>query len=486
MASIGSIDELSDLIARLQLAELGELRACREECSAHASEHEFLDLLQRKHVLTGFQVEKLARRETDGLVLGGAKLLYRISAGSFARVYRGSSLQDGTPVGIKVLRDRWAADPETVKLFHREGDIGRRLKHPNIVPIWAVGQEGVHHFITMEFVEGGNLRDFLKIRGKLDPVETCRYGVNMADALEYALSQGMSHRDLKLTNVLMSSQGTAKLIDFGLAADDHVLNRKDGPDLQQALEYSTLEKGCGGPRNDPRSDLFFLGAILYELLTGTPPYPRTKDREERKRFNRYRDVRPVTAIDPRLPHCVADVVDQLLHTNPQLRPQRAGDVAADLRAALASLKPNAAVSTPGAKPADAAAPPRILCVESRPRQQDILRDYLSKRGYRVLLLSDAERAIVRIGQQPPDCLVLMGQAVDDVSDVFERAVASDRSHSMAAVLVLSEKQGAEFNGQQRVRVVQQPISLRGLREAIESLLTELGKPLPEASDHDSD
>jgi serine/threonine protein kinase len=478
----GSIDELSDLIARLQLAELGDLRACREELSANSSEQEFLDLLQRKHLLTGFQVEKLARRDTDGLVLGGAKLLYRISAGSFARVYRGSSLADDSPVGIKVLRDRWASDPETVKLFHREGEIGRRLKHPNIVPIYAVAQEGTYHYITMEFVEGGNLRDFLKIRGKLEPAEACRYGVNMADALEYALSQGMSHRDLKLTNVLMSSQGTAKLIDFGLAADDHVLNRKDGPDLQQALEYSTLEKGCGGPRNDPRSDLYFLGTILYELLTGAPPYPRTKDREERKRFSRYRDVRPVTAIEPRLPHSVADIVDRLLHTNPQLRYQRPAEVAADLRRTMAGLAPTTAASPKGSGRAVSSEPPRILCVESRPKQQDILRDYLSKRGYRVLLLSDAERAIARIAQQPPDCLVLMGQAVEDVSDAFERAVASDHSHSMGALLVLSEKQAAEFNGRQRVRVVRQPIALRGLRNEIESLLKELGKPVPATAD----
>ena len=112
---------------------------------------------------------------------------------------------------------------------------------------------------------------------------------------------GITHRDLKMTNVLMGSDGTARLIDFGLAADDKLLTRLGTSDLQQAVEYTTLERGSGSPPNDPRSDLFFLGVILYELLTGVSPYPRTRDREERKRFSRYRDVRPVTSVDPTLP-----------------------------------------------------------------------------------------------------------------------------------------------------------------------------------------
>jgi serine/threonine protein kinase len=483
----GTIDELSDLIARLQLVSLGELRECRESLNGRAGPDEFLDLLQRKQLLTGYQVEKLAKLETDGLILGGCKLLYRNAAGSFARLYRAASLDDGSMVAMKVLRDRWAKDPDTVKLFHREGEIGRRLKHPAIVPIYAVGQDGDDHYITMEFVEGGNFRDFLKIRGKLDPIETCRHALNMADGLEYALNLGITHRDLKLTNVLMSAQGQAKLIDFGLGADESILNRTDGPDLQQALEYSTLEKGSNAPRNDPRSDLYFLGTILYELLTGVPPYPRTREREERKRFSRYRDIRPVTAIDPRLPHRVADVVDRLLHTNPDLRYQRPAEVAVDLRAALASL--NAPVESAGGRAAPASSssePPKVLFVENRPKHQDVLRDYLGKRGYRVLLLGDAERAVSRIKQSPPDCLVLMGHTVeDDVIGAFFRAVQAEPRGGMAGVLVLSEKQASLKSSFKESRpglcVLVQPVSLRDLRQEIGSALRAVGKSIPDGS-----
>lgn len=487
MAAAGNTDELGDLIVRLRLVRLEDLRACQSSLGVSSSEAELLDALQRRQLLTSFQAEKLKKRDTDDLVLGGVKLMYKNAAGSFARVFRGESLDDGTMVGVKVLRDRWCDDPDTVRLFRREGEIGQRLKHPNIVPIFKVGQQGKVHFITMEFVEGGNLRDFLKIRGKLDPLEACRYGVQMADALEYALNLGMTHRDLKLTNVLMSTQGGVKLIDFGLGADESMLNRTDGPELLQALEYSTLEKGSNAPRNDPRSDLFFLGTILYELVTGHSPYMRTRDREERKRFGRYRDIRPVTAIEPRLPMKVADIIDRLLYTNPELRYQRPAEVAADLRSILGLQASPVDAAAAGRSAARATEPPRVLCIESRVKHQDILREYLSKRGYRVLLLSDADRAVARVQSNPPDGLILMGQSVEaGVEAAFERLCQADPHGSMAALLVLSERQVAEgtgrINGDKRVRILQQPVSLRALRTELESLFTELGKPVPSVND----
>src|SRR5690606_27344963 len=126
-----------------------------------------------------------------------------------------------------------------------------RLKHKNIVPIYECAQQGSTHYIVMEFVEGGNLRDFIKIRGKLEPLEALRYGMQMAEALAYANGLGITHRDMKTTNVLMSSQGIVKLIDFGLATDDSVLRRIGSTSFAQALEYSTLERFTGAPENDP-------------------------------------------------------------------------------------------------------------------------------------------------------------------------------------------------------------------------------------------
>ncbi len=479
-----SVYELRDTILRLQLVQPDELRECEIALAPGASESDFFDLLQRRQLLTGFQVEKLKKRSTQGLVLGGYKLLYRNAAGSFARVYRVCSIADGSMAGIKVLRERWAKDQATVQLFRREGEIGKRLKHPNIVPIYDVGYQDGYHFITMEFVEGGNLRDFLKIRRKLEPEEASRYILHMSDALSYALSQGVTHRDLKLTNVLLSSQGVAKLIDFGLAADESTLNRPHGPDLQQALEYSTLEKGTGVPQNDPRSDLYFLGTIFYELVTGQPPYPRTRDRDERKRFNRYRDIRPVTALEHRLPGEVVDVIDRLLQINPSNRYQRPEDVAADLRKILngEASEPMGAQAEPGVSSNGDMV--TLLCLENRPKHQDILRQYFSSRGYRVLLMGNVERALARIKTMPPDSFLIMGRSIEgDPVEVFHQALEAGEDHAVAGVLVLSERQSTQAgkirDAEERGYVLTEPVPLGIVRRRIEKILSASGKNIPQ-------
>jgi len=445
-----------------------------------------LSTLERRQLLTPMQTERLRKGDTDGLVLGDYKLLYRNASGSFARVYRAASVIDGTMIGLKLLRERWSNDREIVNLFHREGEIGQKLKHPNIVPVYECSSEGKFHYITMEFVEGGNLKNFLKIRGKLSPLETCKFVLDMARGLDYALSKGYTHRDLKLTNVLMSATGVAKLIDFGLAAEDSVFSRVGGDEMQTALEYSTLERHTNAPKNDCRSDLYFLGGIMFELLTGEPPYPPTKDREERKRFGRYRDVRPVTSIDPRLPYKVAGAVDRLMQTNPDLRFQTPGELVFEMETIVrelgGSVAPAAAeASKPAASgsiaepPAEKSSQPTILCIENRPKHQDVLRDYFSRHGFKLILVGDIDRAIQRVNSTPPDCAVLMGDILGDrLQSENARLRDMNRMRDTQFVIVLSEGQAklksqlaAELPG---VNLLVQPITLRDLRKHLMATL----------------
>ena len=261
------------MLTRLDLVDPVTLDECCRDCAGgDASFDDLMNALVRRNAPTTYQVGRLRKGETEALRLGPYKLLYRNAAGSFARVYRAASVEDGRLIGIKLLRQRWASDPRIVGLFRREGELGKRLKHKNIVPIYDVVSEGNKHYFTMEFVEGGNFRDFLKIRGKFSPAEATKYVCDMAEGLQYALGQGITHRDLKLTNVLLSSQGVAKLVDFGLAGNEGGLSQFE-EEVDRAVEYASLERGSNAPDNDPRSDLYFLGAIYYELLTGQPPYP---------------------------------------------------------------------------------------------------------------------------------------------------------------------------------------------------------------------
>jgi eukaryotic-like serine/threonine-protein kinase len=478
-----SPEALFDHLIQLRLLNSRDLTAEISQAAAGLRPDAVLSLLEKRQLLTSLHVERLKKGEAAGLVLGNYKLLYQNAAGSFARVYRAISLSDGKMIGLKLLRERWSSDKDMIALFHREGEIGEKLRHPNIVPVYECKSDGKFHYITMEFVEGGNLKNFLKIRGKLSPLEACRFVLDMARGLEFALSKGYTHRDLKMTNVLMTSTGVAKLIDFGLAAEDSLFARLGGDEMQTALEYSTLERNTNAPKNDCRSDLYFLGGIMYELLAGVPPYPPTKDRDERKRFSRYRDVRPVTSVEPRLPFKVAAVVDRLMQTNPGLRFQTPTELVAEMETIVRDLNGAAAgtgVETPKAasRESEAAKPPKatILCVENRPKHQDVLRDYFSRHGYRLILMTDLDRAAQRVKSTPPDFAVLMGDVLGDKVLETESGKLKDMSRQRGTELfiVLGEAQarmqarleedlpGASF--------LVQPITLRDLRNVVNDRL----------------
>lgn len=464
---LGTVDDLIWRLSDLRLAAPEDLRRVRSELPANADAGDFLKRLEQTDVVTSYQATKIARGEAEHLIVGGCKLMYQNASGSFARLYRGARLDNGEMVGIKVLRDRWAKDTNSVQLFLREGEIGKRFRHPNIVPIYQVGTSGKFHYIIMEFVEGGNLKDFLKIRGKLAPIEALQYTLHVSRALEAALALGATHRDMKTSNILMSSQGVAKLIDFGLASEK---NPASNDDLAQALEYSTLEKNTGAPRNDPRSDLFFLGAVLYELLIGEPPYPPTKVRAERKDFARYRNIQRIAFVDSSLPASVTDIVDNLLAINPAHRYQTPTAVIADLEAALRTLgQPVAAPSAgAGVSPDDKV----MLIVENRPKQQDMLRDYFTRHGYRVLLLGNADRALARLKAMTPHGVILFDEAAGpSAEEDFQKALQLTNGQRVAVILVLSKpsRASAMKANDPRGTILSAPVNLRKLREAVEQL-----------------
>lgn len=488
-----SVDQLRDTLARMRLLDAASLDECMHQlpASKHSPEG-LLETLERRGLLTSYQLSLLRKGDTNGLVLGEWKLLYRNASGSFARVYRGCSVEDGRMIGLKVLRGRWAKDAASVAQFRREAELCKKLRHKNIVPIYDVGSQGEYHWLTMEFVEGGNLKDLLAIRRKFSPVDATRCTLDLAEGLEYALRLGITHRDLKATNVLMTATGVGKLVDFGLAGleeGEPASGTGAGDGQQRALEYATLEKNTGAPPNDPRSDLYFLGGIYYELLSGSPPYPRTNDRQERKQVSRYRNIRPLRQVDPTLPRACTDIVDQLMQFAPEHRYQSPAQLVGDLRnclkeigdtprndstplsGAAASLRNDGETDLPLAE--TAAAPNcTVLVVENRPKQQDMMRDYFTKRGFRLLLLTDGDRALTRLaGANPPDCLVLVGDSLgEDVVRYYNEALQRTQSREgVGIVAILNEKQKSlreNMPETARSQVMVQPITLRDLRKTI--------------------
>jgi serine/threonine-protein kinase len=207
--------------------------------------------------------------------------------------------------------------------------------------VYEAASQGHLHFMAMEFVEGQTLREFLKIRKKVDPKTTVQIGIDACSGLEYALRiKKLPHRDLKLSNIILSSTGQAKLVDFGLASIAQGKAAQDIPFLknQQSIDYIALEKASGAPRMDERSDLYFLGCILYHLLSGTSPFLETKDRTKRMDRNRFFDIKPIQNVEPETPGSLSALINKALMPNCEQRYQRAGEMLNDLRNASRKLE----------------------------------------------------------------------------------------------------------------------------------------------------
>jgi serine/threonine protein kinase len=467
-----TISNLAQRVTQLRLVSPAQVEAVLQELPSGSNGEEFLRALERRGLLTGLQIEKLRRGDTTGYFLGGYVLKYKIAAGTFGRVFRAEDPSNGQPVAIKVLRRRWTEDKNIVELFVREACLGMSLKHPNIVQTLAVDYDKAsdQHFMVMEFVEGGNLRDLLAIRKRFDVAETLRLLEDMAAGLAYAFSRGITHRDLKPSNVLLSAQGTAKLVDFGLAQvfrfDESLLSEEESLQVQRTLDYAGLEKATNAPPNDTRSDIFFLGCIAYEMLTGRPALQPTRQRHlraSRERFLNVPQLQP-EEVQGFLP--VVHLVRSMMALDPQLRPQTPQQLLDQIRQVRHQLKIN---SNDNSSAAALATPTvTVFVVERHEHLQEIIREKLKKLGYRVLLSAMPERAWERFAQQPFQGVIV------DVGSVGEEGVqallrllklAEDKGVSLTAIALLSEGQdhlAAELAEQPRVTVLRRPLNLGDL------------------------
>lgn len=452
------------------------------------SGEEFQQVLLRRELLTNYQAERLLRGDRNGFFYGNYKVLYLIGTGTFARVYRASHKTTGEIVAIKVLRTRFAEKPEQVDRFHREGEMGASLRHPNIVPIMEVATQGEAHYIVMKFIEGRNLREFIKIRKKFEPAEATRLVADIAAGLSYAFERGICHRDLKMSNVLVSSRGQAMLVDFGLAAaEGRGADDVENSPNPRTIDYAGLERATGVRKDDPRSDLYFLGCIYYHILTGKPPIYETRDRIQRLSKSRFEDVNPITKVDPSIPRTITAVVNRAMELNVIERYQSPGEMLADLQIVMQRLnepytapaEEDEAASKSGiAASSDAPTVPRrtLIFVESNVALQDIIRARLKHNGYRVLVMADPDRALARFadGSRAADCVIFSTGELGETSfDAFNRFADGQHTRNIPAVLLLGEnhadwKSKAKLNDH-RV-VVSMPIKLRQVRELLARLV----------------
>ena len=436
---------------------------------------EFQNILLRNELLTNYQIERLLKGEKSGFFYGSYKVLYLVGTGSFARVYRAVHKETGQVVAVKVLRKRWSDNPIELEKFLREGQLGSTLRHPNIVPILEVHSERRAHFLVMEFVEGQSLREFLKIRRQVSPLESTEILAGIMSGLAYAAEKGITHRDLKLSNVLISSDARPQLVDFGLAAMT-VGPGGDSFTNARTIDYAGLEKVTGVKKDDPRSDIFFAGCMYYQLMAGTPPLPDTKDKFQRMNMARFREIKPIREHVPDLPLVVENILRKSMSLNADERYSKPVEMMVDLQKAKKALQESGEKEPNEDRVAPAADSKSILLVETSETVQDALRTALKKNGFRVLVISDPARAVKRLQEDPhcADCVILSVASLGKEALSALAAIRKNNATQRLPAMMLFGKSQAQAQKQIKLGAnavaLAMPLKMADVRQNLAELL----------------
>lgn len=280
------------------------------------------------------------------------KLLGPIGAGGMGVVWRALDTRLNREVALKLLPSLESEGPQQTQRFTREAQCASALNHPNIVTIYDINSDAGRHFIAMELVRGRSLRDILSER-RLGRTEALRYAIALSDALGKAHAAGIVHRDLKPGNVMITNDGLLKVLDFGLAKPVGETMRPESGGASNSTEslalttpgavlgtvgYMSPEQTLGG-EVDARTDVFSLGVVLYEMLSGRRPFPGSSRQEVA--INLLRSTpQPLSQVCPDLPHPIEAIVNRCLASQAADRYADCGAVVKDLRAAVESLPPS--------------------------------------------------------------------------------------------------------------------------------------------------
>src|SRR5438105_4910014 len=293
---------------------------------------------------------------------GRYKILRKLGTGGMADVYLAEDQELGRRVAIKILNDRHAADDSFVERFRREAKNAAGLSHPNIVSIYDRGEAEGTYYIAMEFLDGRSLKELIVSRGSAPIRTTIEYARQILAAVGFAHRHGIVHRDIKPHNVLVGPEGRLKVTDFGIARSGASQMTEVGSIIGTA-QYLSPEQARGSPV-DQTSDLYSVGVVLYELLTGQVPF--TGDTPLEIAMKHLSEVpKPPSELRPEVPHDVDMVVLGALAKDPSERYRSAEEMDADLERILQGLPvgeetANAATAVLSGSGVIAAAPTSVI------------------------------------------------------------------------------------------------------------------------------
>ncbi|MBQ6564137.1 MAG: Stk1 family PASTA domain-containing Ser/Thr kinase [Clostridia bacterium] len=262
------------------------------------------------------------------LLAGRYRLVEQVGVGGMAIVYRAIDENTGHYVAVKLLRPDLAHDASYVTRFQREAEAASKMTHHNIVNLTDVGMDGDNRFLVMEFVSGRTLKQIIQEKGRLSSKSATQITIRILSALQHAHENGIIHRDIKPQNILVNTEGHVKVADFGIARIANSATLTKGDVVMGSVHYFSPEQASGQPA-DARSDIYSVGVVLYEMLTGKVPFDGDNQVAIAMQHIHNRPT-PIEQLAPEVPASLNAVCMKALAKNPVYRYQTAKEMASDL------------------------------------------------------------------------------------------------------------------------------------------------------------
>jgi serine/threonine-protein kinase len=335
-------ERLTQALIGRGLITADEAQHCRPAAGAAVGPDALLARLVNARLLTATQSERV-KKELELLVgqqIPGYQLLDKLGQGGMGIVFKARQLSMNRLVAIKILQPRLAANPKEVERFLREAHLAAKLSHNNIVQGIDAGSAGRMHYFVMEYLEGTTIQQQLEAGKVYEEAEALEIILQMAHALEHANRRGMVHRDIKPANIILTSEGVAKLADLGLArqtAGDELAEGEKGT-IRGTPFYIAPEQIRGRNDIDVRADIYSLGATLYHMVTGQPPF-RAKNVRAIFEAHLKEDLVPPDHLNTKLSAGLGEVAELMMAKDRANRYQTPRQLIMDLESLLAGEPP---------------------------------------------------------------------------------------------------------------------------------------------------
>ncbi|MCA9068814.1 MAG: serine/threonine protein kinase, partial [Planctomycetaceae bacterium] len=331
-------DSFLDLLEKSQLLTA-------EEFQAACDDYQLRELPSAKHVaqrlvnaniLTMYQAERLLMGRSRGFLIDRYKVLAILGFGGMGRIYVAEDTTTGQEVALKVLTERHEVDASMLERLKLEAKAGLRLSHPKVVRTLQLGHTGAVTYVVMEYVKGLTLHEIVVTQGPLPWPQACDVIAQAAAGLHHAHRAGLVHRDVKPANLIVTSDGEARVLDFGLALleDDEesefALAMIFGHDCLGTADYISPEQSLHSHDVDARADIYSLGCSLYFLLTGQVPFPLNTVADKLV-AQRMKLPPAISTYVSDVPPAVVNVIAKMMAKRPEDRYQTAGEVAEALK-----------------------------------------------------------------------------------------------------------------------------------------------------------